>query len=137
MSRPIETHPTAHASSPSKSRSISCPCSVSRCISFYSCGGCCNLAEEMANGGRHLENGRDHYFHYPSVDIHPCPGSPCTDLIAKLPPLEGSPNRGHPVMDGWVSRLGCFGRGGSQLCRGQTFASCGAMMFLAGLLPYL
>ncbi|MPD06471.1 hypothetical protein E2C01_102285 [Portunus trituberculatus] len=35
----------------------------------------------MANGGRNLENGRDHYFHSPSVDIHPCPGSPCTDFI--------------------------------------------------------
>ncbi|MPC90051.1 hypothetical protein E2C01_085018 [Portunus trituberculatus] len=26
----------------------------------------------MANGGRNLENGRDHYFLYPSLDIHPC-----------------------------------------------------------------
>ena len=26
-------------------------------------------------------------------------------------PLEGSPKRGRPVLDGWVSRLGCFGRG--------------------------
>ncbi|MPC69513.1 hypothetical protein E2C01_063739 [Portunus trituberculatus] len=34
-------------------------------------------------------------------------------------PLKGSPHRGHPVLDGWVSRLGCFGRM-SQLCCGQT-----------------
>ncbi|MPC57028.1 hypothetical protein E2C01_050995 [Portunus trituberculatus] len=30
-------------------------------------------------------------------------------------PLEGSPHRGHPVFDGRVSRLGCFGRGVSAL----------------------
>ncbi|MPC64592.1 hypothetical protein E2C01_058710 [Portunus trituberculatus] len=30
-------------------------------------------------------------------------------------PLERSPHRGHPVLDGWVSRLGCFGRGVSAL----------------------
>ncbi|MPC94939.1 Baculoviral IAP repeat-containing protein 6 [Portunus trituberculatus] len=35
----------------------------------------------MANGDCNLENGRDQYFHSPSVDIHPCPGSPCTDYI--------------------------------------------------------
>ncbi|MPC64713.1 hypothetical protein E2C01_058833 [Portunus trituberculatus] len=29
--------------------------------------------------------------------------------------LEGLPHRGHPVLDGWVSRLGCFGRGVSAL----------------------
>ncbi|MPD00364.1 hypothetical protein E2C01_095830 [Portunus trituberculatus] len=42
--------------------------------------------------------------------------------------LEGLPNRGRPVLDGWVSRLGCLWRG-SQFCRGQTFASCGAFFF--------
>ncbi|MPD05839.1 hypothetical protein E2C01_101608 [Portunus trituberculatus] len=58
------------------------------------------MAEEMANGGRNLENGRDHYFNYPSVDIHPCPGSPCTDFngatahrshvpYTKVPPDQG------------------------------------------------
>ncbi|MPC59447.1 hypothetical protein E2C01_053466 [Portunus trituberculatus] len=35
----------------------------------------------MANGGRNLENWRDYYFHTPSVDLHPCPGSPSTDFI--------------------------------------------------------
>ncbi|MPC74693.1 hypothetical protein E2C01_069066 [Portunus trituberculatus] len=35
----------------------------------------------MAKGGRNLENWRDHYFLYPSMDIHPCPGSPITDFI--------------------------------------------------------
>ncbi|MPC41109.1 hypothetical protein E2C01_034693 [Portunus trituberculatus] len=40
------------------------------------------MAEEMANGGRNLENGRDHYFNYPSVDILPCPGS--QTLLARL-----------------------------------------------------
>ncbi|MPC78090.1 hypothetical protein E2C01_072565 [Portunus trituberculatus] len=35
----------------------------------------------MANGGRNIENRRDHYFLTPSVDIQPCPGWPCTDFI--------------------------------------------------------
>ncbi|MPC67701.1 hypothetical protein E2C01_061881 [Portunus trituberculatus] len=43
-----------------------------------------NLAEEMANGGRNLENGIDHYFIDPSLDIHPCAGSPCTGFIGAI-----------------------------------------------------
>ncbi|MPC98555.1 hypothetical protein E2C01_093929 [Portunus trituberculatus] len=38
------------------------------------------MAEEMANGGLNLQNGRDHYFHYPLVDILPC----AQTLLARL-----------------------------------------------------
>ncbi|MPC93290.1 hypothetical protein E2C01_088414 [Portunus trituberculatus] len=58
------------------------------------------LEEEMANRGRNLENGRDHYFLYPSLDIHQCSGLQCTDFIGviahrshvsytKVPPDQG------------------------------------------------
>ncbi|MPD01464.1 hypothetical protein E2C01_096994 [Portunus trituberculatus] len=54
----------------------------------------------MANGGRNHENGRDHYFHSASVDIHPCPESPCTDVIgatsyrSHVPYTKVSPDQG-------------------------------------------
>ncbi|MPC83436.1 hypothetical protein E2C01_078147 [Portunus trituberculatus] len=35
-------------------------------------------------------------------------------------PLEGSPNSGRPVLDGWVSRLGCFWRVGGVLALSWT-----------------
>ncbi|MPC91035.1 hypothetical protein E2C01_086045 [Portunus trituberculatus] len=47
----------------------------------------------MANGGRNLENGRDHYFHYPTVDILLCPGSPFTDFIGATAHRSHVPQR--------------------------------------------
>ncbi|MPC99040.1 hypothetical protein E2C01_094434 [Portunus trituberculatus] len=38
----------------------------------------------MANGDRNLENGRDHYFLYPSLDMHPCSDRLLQTLLARL-----------------------------------------------------